>query len=245
VSKNILTTCLDLVVMAEKVMVITGAYSGLGAAISRLALSKGYKLVLGGRDEEKLSLFCNELGNPSEVLGVVCDVTQQMDCFTLIDEAVKRFGRVDILVNNAGILKNNLIGKVTPDELWDTFETNVFGTIFCSQAALNVMRKQKHGLIVNIGSTTIADYKTDQISYGTSKSAVLGFTGNLRKELEGTGITACVFSPGGTKTNLFRDRPEMDLGAFMEPDSVAEKVLAYIESPITEWHYILRRPAVK
>jgi NADP-dependent 3-hydroxy acid dehydrogenase YdfG len=232
-------------VMVGKVMVITGAYSGLGAAISRLALVKGYRLVLGGRDEGKLAAFCNELGQPSGVLGVVCDVTQQMDCFNLIDETVKRFGRVDILINNAGMLKSNPIGKVTPDELWDTFETNVFGVIFCTQAALNVMRKHDQGLIINVGSTTITDYKSDHISYGASKSAVLGFTGNLRKELAGTGITACVFSPGGTKTNLFRDMPDKDLRDFMEPDFVAGKLFEYIENPIAEWHHILRRPAAK
>jgi NADP-dependent 3-hydroxy acid dehydrogenase YdfG len=231
--------------MEEKVMVITGAYSGLGAALSRLAAKRGYRLVLGGKDEIKIRDFCQELGQSSSVIGVACDVTQQMDCFTLIDVAVKHFGRVDILVNNAGVLKDSPINKITPDELWDTFETNVFGVIFCCQAALNVMRKQNSGLILNIGSTTVLDYKPNRVSYGASKSAVVGLTGNLRQELEGTGITACVFSPGGMKTNLFRDQPDKDLDSFMEPEFVAERIMDYIEKPITAWHVVLRRPAAK
>jgi NAD(P)-dependent dehydrogenase (short-subunit alcohol dehydrogenase family) len=226
----------------RKVMVITGANGGLGAAISRLALNKGYKLVLGGKDEAKIQAFCNDLGQPDDVMGVACDVSQQMDCFGLIDEAVKRFGRVDILINNAGVLKFSPINKITPDELWDTFEVNLFGAIFCSQAALNVMKKQNSGLILNIGSTSAIDYQLDHISYSTSKAALVAFTGNLRKELEGTGITACAFSPGGIKTELFRNHPSMDLSAFMEPMFVAEKIFGYIENPIKDWHVVLRRP---
>lgn len=231
--------------MEQKVMVITGAYSGLGAAIAKEALKRGYKLVLGGKDEGKLEAFCNELGDTGDVVGVACDVSQQMDCFTLIDGAVKAFDRVDILINNAGVLKNSPINKITPDELWDTFEVNVFGAIFCSQAALNVMRKQNSGIILTIGSTTIIDYKVNHISYGASKSAVVGFIGNLRKELEGTDIVACMFSPGGIRTNLFRDTPDKDLSEFMEPSFVAGKILGYIESPIKEWHVVLRRPSAK
>jgi len=231
--------------MEQKVMVITGAYSGLGAALTKAALKKGYKLALGGKDFAKLEAFCNELGQPGDVVAVACDVTQQMDCFTLIEEAVKMFGRVDVLINNAGVLKNSPINKITPDELWDAFETNVFGVVFCCQAALNVMKKQNSGLILNIGSTTVIDYKPNHVSYGASKSAVVGLTGNLRKELEGTGITACVFSPGGMKTNLFRDTPDKDLSGYMEPSFVAEKIMGYIEAPIKDWHVVLRRPAAQ
>jgi NADP-dependent 3-hydroxy acid dehydrogenase YdfG len=231
--------------MEQKVMVITGAYGGLGSALSRAALKRDYKLVLGGKDEVKLQAFCNELGQPSDVIGVTCDVTQQVDCFTLIDEAVKSFGRVDILINNAGVCKSSPIGKISPDELWDAFETNVFGVVFCCQAALNVMRKQNNGIILNIGSVCVIDYKPNHVSYGGSKSAVVGITGSLRKELEGTGITVCVFSPGGMKTNLFRDEPGKDLSEFMEPAFVAEKIMAYIEAPTKDWHVVLRRPVAQ
>ncbi len=228
--------------MAKKVAAITGAYSGLGAALSGTLAKRGYKLVLGGRDKAKLEKFADEAKNIAAVETVIMDVRNKKDCEWFINTAVEKFGRIDILINNAGIWKMANIDEVTEQDIKDMFEINVFGPIYCSQAAIKTMRKQKSGHILNIGSTAAVDYKTSHIAYGSSKSALIGFTGCLRTELEGTGIRVSVFSPGGMKTKLFRSKPERMKEYFMEPNFVAEKILQHIENPNDEWNVTLRRP---
>ncbi len=226
----------------KKVVAITGVYSGLGAALSKTLAKRGYKLVLGGRNKTKLEKFAKEIGRTTTVEIVVMDVKNKKDCERLINTAVKKFGRIDILINNAGIWKMANIDEVTEQDINEMFEVNVFGPIYCSQAAIKIMRKQKSGQILNIGSTAAVDYKTSHIAYGSSKSALIGFTGCLKTELEGTGIRVSVFSPGGMKTKLFRSKPERMKESFMDPAFVAEKILEHIENPTDEWHIILRRP---
>ena len=228
--------------MPTKVAAITGVYSGLGAALSRTLAKRRYKLILGGRNKTELEKFANEIKNITAVETVIIDVRNKKECEQFINVAVKKFGRIDILINNAGVWKMANIDEVTEQDIKDMFETNVFGPIYCSQAAIRIMKKQKSGHILNIGSTAAVDYKTSHIAYGSSKSALIGFTGCLRTELEGTGIRVSVFSPGGMKTKLFRSKPERIKEDFMEPDFVAKKILQHIENPIDEWHVILRRP---
>ena len=228
--------------MIGKVVAITGAYSGLGAALSRILAKKRYKLVLGGRNKTELEKFANEIKNITAVETVTIDVRNKKDCERFINTAVEKFGSIDILINNAGIWKMANIDEVTEQDIKDMFETNVFGPIYCSQATIRVMRKQKAGLILNIGSTAAIDYKTSHIAYGSSKSALIGFTGCLKTELEGTGIRVFVFSLGGMKTKLFRSKPERMKEDFMEPHFVAEKIIQHIENPTKEWNIILRRP---
>lgn len=225
-----------------RVVAITGAYKGLGAALSRAFAAKGYKLVLGGRDKEALEKFANESRDKTEVASIVMDVRKKDDCMGFVNAATEKFGRLDILINNAGIWKAGNIEEVTEEDIKSMFETHVFGPIYCSQAAVRLMKKQGSGHIVNIGSTAAMDYKTSHIAYGSSKAALVGFTGCLRTELEGTGIRVSVFSPGGMKTELFRSKPERMQENFMDPKFVAEKILEYVENPSYEWHIVLRRP---
>jgi len=223
-----------------KVVAITGAYSGLGAALSEALAKKGCKLVLGGREKEKLGIFAEKI--PTAV-PVLVDVRKMEDCEHFISESVKKFGRLDIMINNAGILSRfSNIEEVTEEELLDAFRTNLFGTIFCTQAAVRRMKNQGGGTIVNIGSTSAVDYKSSHIAYGTSKCAVVGLTGMLNKELNGTGIRAFCFSPGGMKTHLFRNQPERNTGGYMEPSVVSEKIIECLENPPEDWHIVLRRP---
>lgn len=228
--------------METKVAAITGAYSGLGASLSRLLAKKGYKLVLGGRNKDKLEKFTDEIKKITDATSVIMDVRKKNDCKRFIKNALDSFGRLDLLINNAGVWKFAKIEDATEKDIKEVFETNVFGPMFCSQAAVEIMKKQKAGHILNIGSTAAVDFKSSFIAYGSSKAALVSFTGCLRAEFEGTGIRVSAFSPGGTKTNLFRSEPEKDIHDYMEPDFVAEKILEHIENPTDEWHIILRRP---
>ncbi len=227
--------------MVTKVVAITGAYSGLGAALSKTLAERGYKLVLGGRNKTELEEFVSEIKKLTDAIAVVIDVRNKKDCEHFINIAVERFGRLDLLINNAGIWKMANIDEVTEQDIKDMFEINVFGPIYCSQAATRIMKKQKAGHILSIGSTAAVDYKTSHIAYGSSKSALVGFTGCLKTELEGTGIRVSVFSPGGMKTKLFRSKPERMKEDFMDPTFVADKILQHVENPTDEWHVILRR----
>ncbi|MBI4150091.1 SDR family oxidoreductase [Candidatus Woesearchaeota archaeon] len=231
--------------MEAKIVAITGTYKGLGAALSMLLAKKGYKLVLGGRNKAELEKFTTEIKKFSDAAAVVMDVRKKKECEHFVVAAIKKFGRLDLLINNAGIWKSASFEEVTEADLQEMFETNLFGPIYTTQAAVSIMKKQGSGHILNIGSTSAVDYKSSHVAYGASKAALVGFTGCLRTELEGTGIRVSVFSPGGMKTELFRVKPERMKEDFMDPAFVAEKIVEHIEHPTDEWHVVLRRPQKK
>jgi short-subunit dehydrogenase len=224
-----------------KVAAITGAYGGLGAALSELLAKKVYILVLGGLNEKKLREFTDKIQKITTVEPVVMDVRKKESCNAFIAQAVKRFGKLDLLINNAGRWTRAAIEEVTEKEIRDIFETNIFGPIYLAQAAVKIMKQQRFGHILNVGSTSALDYKTAHIAYGSSKAALIGFTGCLRTELQGTGIRVTCFNPGGMKTNLFRDQPLPNLEEFMDPKFVAEKIVEHLESNSDEWNVVLRR----
>ena len=232
--------------MESKVAAITGGYKGLGAALSKALAGKGYKLVVGGRNKEELDKFVSSLAGKTEAIGVEMDVRRKKDCQKFINAAVEKFGRLDLLINNAGVWKKSAFEEITESEMKDTFETNAFGPMYCAQFAVAVMKKQGSGHILNIGSTAAVDHTTRNIAYGASKAALIGFTGCLVRELQGTGVRVSVFSPGGMKTDIFKHSPEIFKEDFyknaMSPEFVADKILAHIENPGDEWHVVLHSP---
>lgn len=230
--------------METKIVAITGCYKGIGAALSRALAKKGYKLILGGRNKTDLDRFTEEMKKITDVIGIVMDVRNKIDCERFINSGVDKFGHLDILINNAGIWNMASIEEVTEQELKDMFEVNTFGPIYCSQAAIPIMKKQGTGHILNIGATAAIEYKSSHLAYGASKAAIIWLTGYLREELKGSGIRVFVFSPGGTKTEIFRSKPERLREDFMDPNFVAEKIIEHIENPSDEWHIILRRPKI-
>lgn len=227
--------------MEHKVAAITGPYKGLGAALSRALAARGYKLVLGGRDNEALQGFADEIRRSTEAVAVTLDVRSRGDCVRFVDAAKEKFGRLDLLINNAAIWRAASIDEATEADIREMFEVNALGPIFCAQAAVPLMRRQGSGHILNIGSTAAVDNKSSHVAYGASKSALIGFTGCLRTELQGTGIRVTVFSPGGMKTDLFRTKPERVKDDYMDPAFVAGKIMGHIEHPSDEWHVTLRR----
>jgi meso-butanediol dehydrogenase/(S,S)-butanediol dehydrogenase/diacetyl reductase len=225
-----------------KVAIVTGASKGIGAAISTALAKEGYSLILSDIDKVKLKEFTKETKKLTKCFSIVCDIRKKKNCQKTIDFALKKFGRIDLLVNNAGIWDSSTIGNLDENTLSNVFQTNVFGTMFMSQVAVKVMKEQKSGHILNIGSTAGVDYKTSLIIYGTSKHAVVGFTGCLREELKDSGIRVSICSPGGTKTDIYNKFPEYDTSKFMETSYVAEKILEHIKNPESEWHCVIRRP---
>jgi len=225
--------------MESKVVAITGAYSGLGAALARQFAENGCRLVLAGRDAEKLDAFGASL--PAETISVVADVRNREDCENIVKAAIDNFGRLDLVINNAGVWWIGRIDDITVEDVSAMFGTNTFGPLWCTKAALAVMQNQGSGTIVNVCSTAAIDFKSSHLLYGASKHALLGLTGVLAEELKDSPVRIIAFCPGGMKTDLFRKNPERMRDDFMDPEYVASRLIEFIDSGSKEWLFILRR----
>ncbi|QMU76904.1 SDR family oxidoreductase [Streptacidiphilus sp. PB12-B1b] len=238
-----------------KVVAITGASSGIGAATARLLAREGAKLVLGARREERLADLAGELGDKrDEVAFRAVDVRRREDLVALVALARERFGRLDVLVGNAGV------GPVSPlDELrlddWDAMiDINVKGILHGIAAALPVFRAQGHGQFIHTLST--AAYKTvpGQAVYSASKAAARTLTEGLRQEA-GPSIRVSMVSPGFVATDFIESVPDPDLRARMNesknamaiaPEAVARGIQFAIEQPAdVDVNEIIIRPTAQ
>ena len=226
--------------MENKVVVITGASRGLGKAIAQVLASKKAKVVVSGRDKKDLQQVAKEIG----ATAIVADVTKEKDVLKLAYDVVAKFGQIDIWVNNAGIwLPRAPIEEVDMKRAHDMFEVNLFGTVYGARAALAQMRKQGHGTILNIVSTSALTGRPLSSMYSASKYAARGFTDSLREEIKGEGITVIGAYPGGIKTHLFDEKIPDDYSDYMTPESVAQKIVENLEKTIPETEIIIRRPS--
>ncbi|HEX4080163.1 MAG TPA: SDR family oxidoreductase [Rhizomicrobium sp.] len=184
-----------------KVVVITGASSGLGEATARLLAAERAKLVLGARRLDRLQALAQELDIGAEA-AVQVDVTNREQVRHLVDHAVKRHGRIDVLLNNAGIMPQSLLENLKVDE-WDRMiDVNLKGVLYGIAAALPHMKAQKSGHIINVSS--VAGHKVGPGSsvYAATKHAVRALSEGLRQEVKPYGIRTTVISPGAVTTEL-------------------------------------------
>jgi NADP-dependent 3-hydroxy acid dehydrogenase YdfG len=223
-----------------KVVAITGASSGIGAATARLLAHAGAKLVLGARREERLAELAGELrATGCDVEFRAVDVRRREDPAALVALARQRFGRLDVLVGNAGIGPVSLLDDLRVDD-WDAMiDVNVKGLLHGIAAALPVFRDQGHGQFVHTLST--AAYKTvpGQAVYSASKAAARALTEGLRQEA-GPSIRVSMVSPGFVATDFLSSVPDPDLRARMTeskdamaipPEAVARAIRFAIEQP--------------
>jgi len=180
------------------VAVITGASSGIGAATAIALGRHGYRIVVGARRVDRLARVAGEDG-----LAMRLDVTDEDSVKDFVREVSRRFGRIDVLVNNAGgALGLNSIEKAVDDEWIGMWKTNVLGLMWMTRASLPLLRKAKHGHIVNIGS--IAGFETYRggAGYTAAKHAVRAITKTLRLELNGEPIRVTEIAPGLVETEF-------------------------------------------
>ena len=143
--------------MKNKVVIITGASSGIGKACALQFGKAGTKLVLAARSKDKLMAFVNELNNKGmEAIGVVTDVSQEEQCQNLIEKAKEAYGRIDVMLNNAGISMRALFKDVDLSVLKQVMDINFWGTVYCTKYALDEIIKNKGSVI---GISSIAGYK--------------------------------------------------------------------------------------
>ena len=186
----------------DKVIIVTGASSGIGLAAAKLFGRAGARVVMAARSLEKMLSLASEVSSdPEKVLCVRCDVSVEADCRRLVDETVARFGRIDILVNNAGISMRALFKGLDLDVLRRLMDVNYWGTVYCTKYALPYLLETK-GQVV--GVVSIAGYSSlpARSGYSSSKHAVRGFMDTLRMEHLRDGLGVLVFAPGYTASNV-------------------------------------------
>ena len=186
-----------------KVVVITGASSGIGEATARHLADQGAKLVLGARRLDRLETLVKDIearGGAARALAT--DVTSRGDVQALVDAAVEQFGRVDVLISNAGIMPLSPLANLAVDE-WDRMiDVNVKGVLYGIAAALPHMIRQKSGHIINTSSVAGHLIFPASAVYSGTKFAVRAISEGLRQETKGHNIRTTILSPGAVKTEL-------------------------------------------
>lgn len=193
--------------LSGKVIVITGASSGIGLASARLLASRGNSLVLAARSIDRLHALAAEmrgdLATPSstEILCVRTDVSKEEDCREMVEQALARFGGIDILINNAGVSMRAVFRDADLSVLHRLMDVNFWGTVYCTKYALPSILARK-GSVVGVISTAGYAGLPARSGYSSSKFAVRGFLETLRIEHINESLHVLVFAPGFTASNV-------------------------------------------
>jgi len=190
--------------MSDQVVLITGALTGIGRAAAIIfAQEVAHIVVSGRRDKEGEALVAELQGLGAEAIFVRTDVRKDEDVRNLVDQTVKRFGRLDIAVNNAGTEGlRGLVTEQTAESYADTFDTNVLGVLLSMKHELRAMLPQGSGSIVNVSSAYGSVGAAGASVYVASKHAVEGMTKSAALEVAGTGVRVNVVAPGTTDTGM-------------------------------------------
>ncbi|WP_231652685.1 SDR family NAD(P)-dependent oxidoreductase [Pseudomonas californiensis] len=183
----------------SKVWFITGTTRGLGTEIAKAALATGDKVVATGRD---VTAVIKALGEHDKLLPVALDVTDETQAVNAISAAVEKFGKVDVVVNNAGYAVLGALEELTDAEVREQFETNVFGLLNVTRAALPVLRTQGRGHVINISSVAGYHGGVGASAYCATKYAVEGITECLALEVAPFGLDVTVVEPGYFRTDF-------------------------------------------
>ncbi len=188
--------------MKDKVVIITGASSGIGKALALEYATRGAHVVMAARNEERLHQAAEEVSASGvKVLAVATDVSVETDCKELIDKSIEEFGSIDILINNAGISMRALFADTELDVIRQLMDINFWGTVYCTKYALPHLLESKGSIV---GVSSIAGYKglPGRTGYSASKFAMHGFLETLRIENMKNGLHVLIACPGFTASNI-------------------------------------------
>ena len=190
--------------LTGKVAVVTGASSGIGEATAEALAAEGASVVVAARREDRLQDLVGRVNGKDggRALAVACDVTVEQQAHDLIKRAKDEFGRVDILVNNAGVMQLSKIQRGLSDEWRTMVEVNVLGLLYATDAAIEVMKEQGSGHLVNISSLASRGTRPGLGVYSGTKMAVNGISESLRQELLEDNIRVTMVEPGAVETEL-------------------------------------------
>jgi NAD(P)-dependent dehydrogenase (short-subunit alcohol dehydrogenase family) len=210
----------------QKVWFITGGNKGLGAAMVKEALAQGYNVVAGARHIEGAA---ETFGNPSNLLFVQLDISNDEQVEHAVRAALDRFGRIDVLVNNAGYGLLGYFEEMSEASIRKQLETNVFGTMKITRAILPVMREQKSGFVVVVSSTSGIKSVPGGSVYSASKFALEGWSEGMNIDMKDFGIRFMLLEPGPFRTDFANEDasmqlPDQQLEAYNEKREGLEKV---------------------
>lgn len=239
-----------------KVVVITGASSGLGAATARRLSAEGAKVVLGARRAERLEALVQEIQSAGgEAIAVTTDVTKRADVKNLVDTAVNRFGRVDVLLNNAGVMPLAPLERLAVEEWEQLLDVNLKGVLYGIAAALPHFQSQKSGHLINVSSVYGHIVVPGSAVYSATKAAVLTISEGFRQEVKPYNVRTTVISPGAVATELVNSIGQKDVSEQVKDfvakiaipaDSFARAVSFAIAQPAElDINEILFRPTVQ
>jgi NADP-dependent 3-hydroxy acid dehydrogenase YdfG len=224
-----------------KVVVITGASSGLGEAAARLLSASGARLALGARRMERLETLAGDLtAKGGRALAVATDVTDFDQVQRLVDAALESYGRVDVLINNAGLMPQSPLDRRKVEDWNRTIDVNIKGVLYGIGAVLPIMQKQRSGHIINVSSVAGHKVRAGGAVYAATKHAVRVISEGLRQEVKPYNIRTTVISPGAVDTELTDSITEADYAentrkfyaeVAVPADSFARAVVFAIDQP--------------
>lgn len=229
-----------------KVVIVTGASSGIGEATARQFGREGAKVVLAARRVDKLQSLAEEIkgmGTGADVLVVQADLSKLEDIQSLVKQTLDKYSRIDILVNNAGFGRLDWLENLDPvKDIQGQFDVNVMGVIQTTRQALPVMIKQRSGSIINMCSMAGLVATPTYSIYAACKHAVHGFSEALRREVKPWGIDVSMVYPGGVVTEFashagIKRKTKATTPKFMllTAEQVAEAVVSLVRRPKSMW----------
>lgn len=219
--------------LRDRVAVITGASTGIGRSVALAYASEGAKVVLAARSATKLGAVAEEIAAAGgEALACPTDVTVEAEVEALFARTVEAHGRVDILVNNAGINVRSATDELSAEDWRKVLEVNLTGVFLCSRAALRLMKQQRSGRIINIGSVSAKVPRAHSAPYTTSKFGLEGLTRSLALDGREHGIAVSILHPGNTETPIWQGREEQGRReGIMAPEDLARVAVVMAALP--------------
>ena len=216
-----------------KISIITGGGTGIGLGIARAFVKEGAKVVLAARNLPRLEEAANELQGLGGTVEVVpTDVTQEAEVQSLFSKTMDTFGRLDIQVNNSGAFDGGPIDEITLETWNKVIGVNLTGVFLCTREAMRIMKTQKGGRIINIGSISSRMPRMNSAPYTSSKHAVIGLTKSTALEGRPYGISAGALHPGNVEVEWrAKSTRSMDQESMMTPDDIAVAALAMAVLP--------------
>ena len=224
----------------KKVIVITGASSGIGRATALHLAARGASIVLGARNQVELAKLAEEIqANGGQVTYRVTDVRKKDDLVGLVSHAMENYGRLDVLFSNAGAMPIGPVDDLAVEDWEQMVDVNIKGVLFGIAAALPIFRKQGAGHFIHTSSTAARKTVANQVVYSATKAAVLAISDGLRQELAGQ-IRVSVITPGFTDTAFSEHVKSIELREQMKkagerlampPEAVASAVAYIIDQP--------------
>ncbi len=216
-----------------KIAIVTGGGTGIGKGIARAFAREGAKLVIASRNPENLAGTAAELTpQGATVVEMPTDVTDEAQVVALFDATMEEFGRLDILVNNSGAFDGGPIDELSLETWQHVMDVNLTGVFLCTREAMKIMKKQRSGRIINIGSISAHVPRPSSAPYSTSKHGLVGLTKATALEGREFGISAGALHPGNVLTEWrAASDATTDQEPMMSPDDLAVAALAMAAMP--------------